>query len=190
MRSGRNARRCLRFRGVWAGVAVCPRAGGARRGCGGAVGRGSGGLDRGDPRWWGDLDGGEDLRGQRARGGGLLDGSVGARWIAESRFKVFRGKRRERVSREYGPSPAREYRGIHLAGDGCQMVTRDTGTSLKRPRGRELSQVAVTTRHPSPHEGENSTVRPRHLGQALRRGRRRAGPPVPPNLEHPSGAVR
>lgn len=69
------------------------------------------------------------------------------------------------------------------------MVTGDTETSLTRPRGGELSQVAVTTRYPSPHEGENSTVELATWGRHYVADAAEQ-PADSPNLEHPSGAVR
>ena len=53
---------------------------------------------------------------------------------------------------------AREYRGIHLAGDRCQMVTGDPETPLTRPRGGEVSQSPVITRHPSPNGHHDAPV--------------------------------
>lgn len=47
---------------------------------------------------------------------------------------------------------AREYRGLHLIGDGCQMVTGESETSPTHPRTRGLSGSGVTTSHLSQRE--------------------------------------
>ena len=53
-------------------VRVCPRPRRGRRGCAGGLRGGSGGLQRGDPRWCGDAGGGQDLALGVGEAGGLL----------------------------------------------------------------------------------------------------------------------